>query len=422
MLKPVHEFLLSLGLSEGQALFGVEVLEVVLVAGAAGITTPIVRRALLGVIHAFSRNTKTDWDDILVECRVFHRLSYLAPAVMVHVLAPVAFETPATTMWARRIVEIYALIVLLITVNATLNAVNRIYQQFEIAQRIPILGYLQVVKIVLSIGAAIIAVSILVDQSPLILLTGLGAMTAVLLLIFKDTILGLVAGIQLIGNDMVRPGDWIEMPKFGADGDVLEITLNTVKVQNFDKTVTTIPTYALISDSFKNWRGMSESDGRRIKRSVLIDVSSVKFCTPEMVAEFKKYAALRDYIHRKENELAEYNRARGLDDSVPVNGRRMTNLGTFRQYVVGYLRAHPMIDKNMTFLIRQLQSTEMGMPLEIYVFSSDKDWVNYEAIQADIFDHIFAVLPYFELRAFQRPAGHDLASIPRAVSSRRLAT
>ena len=416
MLKPVYEFLLSLGLSSGQARFGLEALEVVIVVGAAYITTPLARRALLSAVHAFSRNTKTDWDDILVSCRVFHRLSYLAPAVAVHVLAAAAFETPAMITWARRFAEIYALTVLLITVDALLNAANRIYQRFEIAQRIPILGYLQVVKIVLSVGAAIVAVSILIDQSPLILLTGLGAMTAVLLLIFKDSILGLVAGIQLIGNDMVRPGDWIEMPKFGADGDVLEITLNTVKVQNFDKTITTIPTYALISDSFKNWRGMAESAGRRIKRSLAIDVSSVKFCTPEMIAEFKKYAVLRDYVQLKENELAEHNRARGLDDSVPVNGRRMTNLGTFRQYVVGYLRAHPMINRDMTFLVRQLQPTEFGLPLEIYVFSADKNWVNYEAIQADIFDHLFAVLPYFDLRAFQRPTGHDLAAVGRAGS------
>ena len=416
MLKPVYEFLLSLGLSAGQARFGLEALEVVIVVGAAYITTPLARRALLSAVHAFSRNTKTDWDDILVSCRVFHRLSYLAPAVAVHVLAAAAFETPAMITWARRFAEIYALTVLLITVDALLNAANQIYQRFEIAQRIPILGYLQVVKIVLSVGAAIVAVSILIDQSPLILLTGLGAMTAVLLLIFKDSILGLVAGIQLIGNDMVRPGDWIEMPKFGADGDVLEITLNTVKVQNFDKTITTIPTYALISDSFKNWRGMAESAGRRIKRSVAIDVSSVKFCTPEMIAEFKKYAVLRDYVQLRENELAEHNRARGLDDSVPVNGRRMTNLGTFRQYVLGYLRAHPMINRDMTFLVRQLQPTELGLPLEIYVYSADKNWVNYEAIQADIFDHLFAVLPYFDLRAFQRPTGHDLAAVGRAGS------
>ena len=416
MLKPVMEFLLSFGLSEGQALFAVEAIEVILVLAGAFLTAPLVRRALLSAAHSFSKSTKTDWDDILIECRVFHRLSYMAPPLMVFILAPAAFETPATILWVRRLADVYGMTALVLTTYAALNAANRIYQQFEIAQRIPILGYLQVVKILLSIGAAILAISILMDQSPLILLTGLGAMTAVLLLVFKDTILGLVAGIQLIGNDMVRPGDWIEMPKFGADGDVLAITLNTVKVQNFDKTITTIPTYALIADSFRNWRGMSESGGRRIKRAVRIDVSSVKFCTPEMIEEFKKYAVLRGYIQRKEQELAEHNKARGLDDSVLVNGRRMTNLGTFRQYMAGYLRAHPMIHDGMTLLVRQLQPTETGIPLEIYVFSADKNWINYEAIQADIFDHVFAVLPYFELRAFQRPSGGDLASLARTVS------
>ncbi len=416
MLKPIMEFLLSFGLSEGQALFAVEAIEVVLVLAAAFPTAPLVRRALLSAAHSFSKNTKTDWDDILIECRVFHRLSYMAPPLMVFILAPAAFETPTTILWVRRLADVYGMTALVLTTYAALNAANRIYQRFEVAQRIPILGYLQVVKILLSIGAAILAISILMDQSPLILLTGLGAMTAVLLLVFKDTILGLVAGIQLIGNDMVRPGDWIEMPKFGADGDVLEITLNTVKVQNFDKTITTIPTYALIADSFRNWRGMSESGGRRIKRAVRIDVSSVKFCTPEMIEEFKKYTVLRGYIQRKEQELAEHNKARGLDDSAPVNGRRMTNLGTFRQYMAGYLRAHPMIHDGMTLLVRQLQPTETGIPLEIYVFSADKNWINYEAIQADIFDHVFAVLPYFELRAFQRPSGGDLASLARTVS------
>lgn len=414
MLKPLHEFFLSLGLTQGQALFGIEALEIILVVGIAWIASPIVRRILLAVAHRVSKSTKTDWDDILVENRVFHRLSYLAPAAVIHILAPYAFETPEMVAVSRRIVGAYALIVVLGAVNAVLNAVNEIYQRFEISKRVPILGYLQVVKIILAISVAILVISALIDQSPLVLFTGLGAMTAVILLIFKDTILGLVAGVQLVGNDMVRPGDWIEMPKFGADGDVMEITLNTVKVQNFDKTITTIPTYALISDSFKNWRGMSESDGRRIKRSISIDVSSVKFCTPEMVEKFRKFAVLSAYISRKEAELAAHNKARGLDDSVLVNGRRMTNLGTFRNYLVAYLRAHPSINQEMTFLIRQLQPTELGVALELYIFSADKNWVNYEEIQADIFDHIFAALPYFELRPFQRPTGYDLKSISAA--------
>jgi miniconductance mechanosensitive channel len=261
----------------------------------------------------------------------------------------------------------------------------------------------------------IVAISIVIDQSPLILLSGLGALTAVILLIFKDSILGLVAGIQLVANDMVRPGDWIEMPKYGADGDVIEITLNTVKVQNWDKTITTIPTYALISDSFKNWRGMQESGGRRIKRAVYVDVSSVRFCTPEMTAKFSRIKVLEEYIARKQAEMREYNEKHGIDDAVLVNGRRMTNLGTFRAYLVEYLKRHPKIHQDMTFLVRHLQPTELGLPIEIYVCSNDQEWSNYEGIQADIFDHIFASLPEFGLRPFQSPTGSDIASLGGAL-------
>ena len=240
------------------------------------------------------------------------------------------------------------------------------------------------------------------------MLSGIGALTAVLLLVFKDTILGFVGGIQLIANDMLRPGDWIEMDKYGADGDVLEISLTTVKVQNWDKTITTIPTYSLISDSFKNWRGMQESGGRRIKRSVYIDVNSIRFCTPEMIQRFKGISRIRDYVEAKEKELQEYNQLHHGDHSSLADGRRMTNVGTFRQYLNAYLRQHPKIHQELTFLIRQLQPTETGLPIEIYVFSNDQVWANYENIQADIFDHIYAILPIFELRPFQSVGGHDL--------------
>jgi miniconductance mechanosensitive channel len=236
----------------------------------------------------------------------------------------------------------------------------------------------------------------------------LGAMTAVLLLVFKDTILGFIAGIQLVANDMVRPGDWIEMPKYGADGDVIEITLNTVKICNFDKTITTIPTYSLISDSFKNWRGMSDSGGRRIKRSIFIDVSSIRFCSPEMIERFAGVEHIKDYVAEKQGQLAEYNRTHEVDESLPLNGRRMTNVGTFRAYLEAYLRRHPKIHNEMTFLVRQLPPTEKGLPIEIYVFSNDQEWVAYEAIQSDIFDHIFASLAVFDLRPFQNPTGHDI--------------
>ena len=238
-------------------------------------------------------------------------------------------------------------------------------------------------------------------------LSGLGALTAVLLLVFKDTILGLVAGVQLSANKMVAVGDWIEMPKYGADGDVIEVALTTVKVQNWDKTVTTIPAYALISDSFKNWRGMQESGGRRIKRSVSIDVQTIVFCDEEMLGRFAKIKYIAEYIQKKKDELARFNQELKVDDSSLVNGRRMTNVGTFRAYVVAYLKHHPKIHQEMTFLVRQLAPSENGLPIEVYVFSNDKVWANYEAIQADIFDHILAVVPEFDLRVFQVPTGND---------------
>jgi miniconductance mechanosensitive channel len=234
------------------------------------------------------------------------------------------------------------------------------------------------------------------------------------MLVFKDSILGLVGGIQLTANNMVHIGDWIEMPKYGADGDVIDISLTTVKVQNWDKTISAIPAYALISDSFKNWRGMSESGGRRIKRSINIDMNTVKLCDPMMLDKFRRIEHIAEYIDAKQSEIDEYNAAANIDNTEMVNGRRMTNVGTFRAYVVAYLKNHPKINQNMTFLVRQLKPTECGLPIEIYVFSSDKVWANYEAIQADIFDHILAVIPEFGLRVFQNPTGSDFS---RLVSS-----
>ncbi|MFW5886783.1 MAG: mechanosensitive ion channel family protein, partial [Bacteroidota bacterium] len=236
---------------------------------------------------------------------------------------------------------------------------------------------------------------------------GMGALAAVLMLVFKDSILGLVAGIQISAYDMVRIGDWIEMPSHNADGDVIDISLNTVKVQNWDKTITTIPTYALVSESFYNWRGMQEAGGRRIKRNISIDMKSVKFCTKEMLEKFKKIQYLKSYIEDKEKELLEFNKKNNVDEYILVNGRRLTNIGVFRKYLEAYLRNHPHIHKNMTFLVRHLQPTDRGIPVEIYVFANDTVWANYEGIQADIFDHVLAVIPEFGLRVFQSPSGDD---------------
>jgi miniconductance mechanosensitive channel len=243
------------------------------------------------------------------------------------------------------------------------------------------------------------------------LLSGLGAMTAVLMLIFKDPILGFAAGIQLISNRMLKPGDWIEMPKYGADGDVIDITLTTVKVRNFDRTITTIPTYALINDSFKNWRGMQESRGRRIKRAIYIDMNTIRFCSPEMLERFSTIRYIADYMQRKNQELEKYNAERGIESRDAANARRLTNIGTFRAYVYAYLQNHPMINTEMTFLIRQLAPTQHGLPLEVYVFCRDKEWTNYEAVQSDVFDHLLAIAGEFDLKVYQYPSGADILKL-----------
>jgi miniconductance mechanosensitive channel len=259
--------------------------------------------------------------------------------------------------------------------------------------------------------AGIFIVSILTDQSPWGILSVLGGFTVVLMLVFKDTILGFVASIQLSGHDMVRVGDWIEMPKYGADGDVIDVTIHTVKVRNWDKTITTIPTYGLVSDAFKNWRGMSESGGRRIKRSMHIDMSSIKFCTDEMLEHFEKFELLKEYLQQKKEELSTYNKEHNVDGSQLINGRRQTNIGVFRAYIVAYLKNNPKIHQAMTFLVRHLEPTPDGLPIQIYVFSNDQAWANYEAIQADIFDHLLAAAPEFDLRVFQNPTGYDFSKI-----------
>ncbi len=315
------------------------------------------------------------------------------------------------TLFVSSISLIYLIFAILFAASAFLNSANTLYNKLDVSQNMPIKGFIQVAKIILWAIAIIFTLSVIMGKKPGYFLTGLGAMTAILLLIFKDSILGLVAGIQLSTNKMIRVGDWIEMPRYGADGDVIDISLTTLKVQNFDKTITTIPTYSMVTDSFKNWRGMSESAGRRIKRSINIDMSSVKFCDDGMIEKFKRFHNITKYIEDKQNELRDYNEKNNIDSSEMVNGRRMTNLGTFRAYLEGYLHNHPMINTDLTFLVRHLQPTETGLPIEIYIFCRDKRWTNYEGIQADIFDHILAVIPEFELRVFQNPTGSDFAKL-----------
>jgi len=411
-------WLIGQGLSEDAAGVVARVIAFLLMVVAAYLANLIARRLLLRGIKNLVERTKTVWDDMLLKRHVFDRLSHLAPALVIYAMAPFVGQDPmggtvrtAMTMILQRAAVVYMTVIGLLVLDALLNALVDIYRTFEEAHKRPIRGFVQAAKIILYAVVGIIVIATIMGRSPNLLLGGLGAMTAVLMLIFKDSILGLVAGIQLSTNEMLHIGDWIEMPKYGADGDVIDISLTTVKVRNWDKTITTIPTYALISDYFKNWRGMSESGGRRIKRSIHIDTTSIKFCTADMLERFKRIKHIKEYIERKLEEINEHNTAEGIDESDLVNGRHLTNIGTFRAYVAAYLRHHPKVHQGMTFLVRHLQPTAEGLPIQIYVFSNDQAWANYEAVQADIFDHILAVVPEFDLRVFQNPTGADFKAL-----------
>ncbi len=374
----------------------------------------LVKGLFIKIVSRFVKKSKTLWDDVLLERKFFPRLAHFAPALVIFYSIHWVFDGyPVLVSIVQGATRVYMIFVGMQVIDAFLNAVHDIYLTLPVSRSRPIKGYVQITKVIFYFIGTILIFSVILNKNPGYFLGGLGAFAAILLLVFKDTILGLVAGIQLSANDMVRPGDWISMPGYNADGTVSDISLNTVKVQNWDKTISTIPTYALVSNSFTNWRGMEESGGRRIKRAINIDMKSVRFCDDEMVQKFKKIQILQEYIDFKLEELAKYNKENGIDETVKVNGRRMTNIGVFRKYVEAYLKKHPKIHNDMTFLVRQLNPSEKGIPLEIYVFSNDQQWANYESIQADIFDHLLAVIPEFNLRVFQNPTGDDFRQLAR---------
>ena len=414
MLKIFKNWMINQGLD----LFAVDILArgliLVLILVLSLIVYWLTKHLILKGLRAIISRTATQWDDMILRKKVFNRLAWLAPAIVLYMSISIPFEGYD---WFITLINgtvlIYMIIMGVVAIDAFLNASLAIYSTYEISNRIPIKGFIQVFKIIIYFTSVIFIFSILLNKTPVYLFSGLGALTAVLMFIFKDAILGFVAGIQLSANRMVANGDWIEMPKYGANGDIIEIALTTVKVQNWDKTITTIPTYALITESFKNWRGMSNSGGRRIKRSISIDMNTIQFCTEDMLNRFSKVQYISNYIEKTKIELQENNKLEQVDNSSLVNGKRMTNIGTFRAYVKAYLVHHPMINKEMTFLVRQLNPTEHGLPIEIYVFSKDQEWANYENIQADIFDHILAVVPEFDLRVFQDPSSLDFSKLIR---------
>lgn len=416
MIDRLNSMLISwfteLGISQANALILREAFWVLVIILLAILSFYVTRYFIIKAVHALVVRTKTRWDDILAEKRVFVKLAYLAPAITINFLTSyVLSDFEFVNRIIQIITAIYMVIIILSVVNAVLNALNDIYNTYEIAKEKPIKGYIQVGKIFAYIISAVIIITVLIGDRNLGWIAGFGAFSAVMMLVFKDPILGFVGGIQLTANNMVRIGDWIEMPKYGANGTVIDISLTTVKVQNWNKTITTIPTYTLVTDYFKNWRGMDESGGRRIKRSIHIDMNSIKFCTPDMLDRFKKIEYVSEYVEETEKLISEYNESKNIDNEVLVNGRRQTNIGVFRAYLKGYLRNHPKVNTKMTFLVRQLDPGPEGIPIEVYVFSNEQEWANYEDIQSDIFDHILAVVPEFDLQVFQQPTGRDFSQL-----------
>lgn len=372
----------------------------------------ITRWILRKYVVKYIRKSDTHWDDYLLEHRIFHKASYLIPAFFIgFAIAPIFNDFEETKKTLILFVKIYKLLIIANVVTGILNALVNIYNDQSASKKLPVKGITQIIKLIVWIVTIIIVVGIIIEKDPTTILAGLGAISAILLLVFKDTILGFVGGIQLAAFDMVKEGDWISLPKYDADGTVMDISISTVKIKNWDNTISTVPTYSLISESVKNWRGMEESDGRRIKRAVILDAHSVKFCTPEMLERFSKFEYLGEYIKETEERIQKHNEERKLDTSLLINGLRQTNIGVFRAYLIKYLENHPLLNHNMTTMVRQLAPTEKGIPMEIYVFSRVKVWVDYEGIQSDIFDHIFAVVPEFELSVFQEPSGADFRKI-----------
>jgi miniconductance mechanosensitive channel len=397
------------------AVLAVEAGGVVLLLVVCWLAFVVTRRVLLRVVRKLIARTQNQLDDLLVHHKVLYRLSHVVPALLLY-LGAESFG-PLSTEVLQRIAQLYLVLAGVGVLTALLDVLADVAHRSEALADKPIRGYLQTVKILLFLVAIILILASLMDKSPWKLLSGIGAVSAVLLLVFKDSILGLVASIQISSYDMVKAGDWIEMPKFGADGDVLEVSLHTVKVQNWDKTVTTIPTQALVQDSFKNWRGMQETGGRRIKRALFLDMNTVRFCGEEMLDRFEKYDHLGEYVREKRAEVVAYNEEHHIDKSYLHNGRHLTNMGCFRAYVEAYLKNHPALRQDLTLLVRQLAPTDRGLPLEIYVFTADTRWGVYEGIQADIFDHLLAAVPEFDLRIFQSPSGRDFQALHPSTSS-----
>lgn len=368
----------------------------------------ITKKILDNVVGRIIKKTHGKWDDLLIKHGLFTAIGLLVSVIVLKAALPALFEDfPKTLIFIGKLLDVYVVFVIVRTIVVVLKATEESLSDSELFIEKPIASYFQLVRLILYAITAILGLSIILSKSPIYFLGAFGALTAVLLLIFKDTILGLVASVQISANDIVRKGDWVEMPKFNADGDVIAINLNTVKISNWDKTITAIPTYYFITESFKNWRGMETSGGRRIKRTIQLSIDSIKFVNPEMRERFKNIDLIKGYILERQVEIEKYNLQSEANTDVLINGRRMTNIGVFRKYIENYLKLHPHINQNMSMLVRQQDSDEHGIPIEIYCFTNTTKWAEYENIQSDIFDHLIASVSFFDLVIFQSPAGKD---------------
>ena len=384
-------WLQQLGVAEGSLLMVQRIMVIAVILLIAYVLDMICRKIVMPGVRKVTAKTQITWDDYLLNDDVLNNVCHLIPPVVVYALIPFAFpHEPALLEFVLKICWIYITVVGMKLVCAFLNSLYTISSEHEKLKNHSMKGFYQMIKLIVICIGSIIIISTLIDKDPIAILTGLGAGTAILMLVFQDTIKGLVAGVQLTANDMLRPGDWITMPKYGADGDVIEVTLTTVKVRNWDKTITTVPPYALVNDSFQNWRGMFDMGGRRVKRSINIDMNTVRFCTEEELAEFKKQPWMEGF---------------------EATGKEEVNLYIFRHYVMHYLTHHPKVHQGLTMIVRQLQPTAQGMPIELYFFSANTAWVKYEALQAEVFDHVLATLHRFDLKVFQSPTGLDLQKL-----------
>jgi miniconductance mechanosensitive channel len=408
----LRERLLEIGVPLDMLSWATLAVDLIILILVAVLVDVIARRVILRVVKAIVSKSKTEIDDVFFENHVFRGLAHLLPALVFLVGAPIVLrDFPVALAMVTKLSYLFMVVVVLLVFNSLMNSIHYLLRQNPVFKDKPILSYIQVAKLIAYVIAGILIISTLIGKSPVVVLSAFGAVAAVLLFVFKDTIMGFVASVQISVNDLVRVGDWITMERFGADGDVTDISLSTIKVQNWDKTISMIPTYMFTADSFKNWRGMEESGGRRIKRAINIKISSVKFCDSNMIARFKKFELLDPFLSGREEEIETYNSTNSADKTYPINGRHLTNLGVFRAYCEEYVKTNKHCHKQLTMMVRQLSPSSEGVPIEVYFFTSTTDWIEYEGIQADLFDHLLASVSLFDLEVFEKPTGTDFQKL-----------